>query len=91
MKISDKQIRKAIRESINEMDAVEFFGNLNKKSGEMTPWNPETKMERMQPGRAARANYIPPKGDFKLHTYQDWVQNYKPQGISYQEYMNMKL
>lgn len=91
MNFLDEKIKQAIRESINEMDATEFFSGLNKRNGEITPWNPETKMERMKPSRASRANCVPTKGDFKLHTYQDWVSNYKPQGISYQEYRNIEL
>ena len=86
--MNNNRIREIIRE---EVDALEFFNGINQSNGGLTPWNPETKMERMRPSNASRANYIPPRGDFKLHTYDDWVKNYKPQGISYQQYRDMEL
>jgi hypothetical protein len=86
--MNNKRIKEIIRE---EVDALEFFNGINQQNGGLTPWNPETKMERMRPSNASRANYIPPNKDFKLHSYEDWVKNYKPQGISYQEYRNMEL
>ena len=95
IRMNDKRIKDIIRESIasklNESDAVDFFNGLNKANGGLTPWDSETKMERMHPGNAARANYIPSKGNFKLHSYQDWVKNYKSKGISYSDYMKIKL
>ena len=86
--MNDRRIREIIRE---EVDALDFFNGINQQSGGLTPWNPDTKMERMQPINASRANYMPPRSDFKLHTYADWVKNYKPRGISYSEYMKMEI
>ena len=85
--MDDNRIREIIRE---EVDALEFFGNLN-HGHELTPWNPETKMERMQPTNAARSQGSVPTREFKIHSYQDWIKNYKPQGISYGEYMQMEV
>lgn len=85
--ITNKRIREIIRE---EVDALEFFNNLNKKSGELTPWDASTKMDRMKPSRASCAKYIPSK-EFKLHSYNDWAANYKPNGISYADYMKMEI
>ena len=86
--MNKERIREIIRE---EVDALEFFNGINQQNGGLTPWNPDTKMERMQPSNASRANYIPPKDDFKLHTYADWVKNYKPKGISYKDYIDTVL
>ena len=88
MKMNSKRIREIIRE---EVDALEFFNGINQSNGGLTPWNPSTKMERMQPSNASRANYTPPKKDFRLHSYEDWVTNYKPNGISYRDYIDMKI
>jgi hypothetical protein len=86
--MNSKRIHEIIMEEVNALD---FFNSINKQSGELTPWNPETKMERMQPSNASRANYMPPRSDFKLHTYADWIKNYKPRGISYSEYIKMEI
>jgi hypothetical protein len=86
--MNKERIREIIRE---EVDALEFFNGINQSNGGLTPWDAETKMDRMHPSNASRANYIPPRSDFKLHTYADWVKNYKPKGISYQQYRNMEL
>ena len=85
--MNDKRIREIIRE---EVDALEFFNGINDRNGGLTPWNPDTKMERMQPSRASRANKLP-TNDFRVHSYADWIKNYKPKGISYQEYMKMEI
>jgi hypothetical protein len=88
MKMNSKRIREIIRE---EVDALDFFNGINQENGGLTAWNPETKMERMQPSNASRANYMPPKKDFRLHSYDDWVKNYKPKGISYKDYIDTVL
>ena len=88
MKMNSKRIREIIRE---EVSALDFFNGINQENGGLTAWNPETKMERMQPSNASRANYMPPKKYFRLHSYDDWVKNYKPKGISYKDYIDMVL
>lgn len=86
-KMDDNRIREIIRE---EVDAMKFFDGINRSNGGLTPWNPETKMDRMQPTNASRAKKLP-TNDFKIHSYQDWIRNYKSKGISYGEYMKMDL
>lgn len=85
--MTDGRIREIIRE---EVDALDFFKGINASHG-LTPWGAETKMDRMQPSNAARSQGSIPSREFKLHSYQDWIKNYKPQGISYQEYIKMEL
>lgn len=88
MKIDSKRISEIIREEVNALD---FFNNLNQRSGDLTPWDSETKMDRMRPSNASRSKGSIPTNDFRVHTYQDWVQNYKPKGISYQQYREMEI
>lgn len=92
MNLSKERLHRVIMESINkmDMDVVDAFKDINSRNP-LTPWDPETKMERMRPGNAARAMNIKPAKDFKIHTYDDWVRNYKPQGISWKEYEKMEL
>lgn len=85
--MTDDRIREIIREEVNALD---FFKGINASHG-LTPWDAETKMDRMQPSNAARSQGSIPSREFKLHSYQDWIKNYKPQGISYQEYIKMEL
>ena len=87
MNLSSERIHRAIMESIE--DTVKEFEKINSRH-QLTPWDPATKMDRMRPGKAARAEYKQPK-DFKIHSYDDWVRNYKPQGISWKEYNNIEL
>ena len=87
-KITEERIREIIREEVNALD---FFKGINSERGGLTPWNPETKMERMRPTNASRSQGSVPTNDFKIHSYSDWVKNYKPQGISYREYMQMEV
>lgn len=84
--VSDDRISEIIREEINALD---FFNGLNARSGGLTPWDASTKMERMGPSRAACAQGTIPTRDIKFHSYDDWVRNYKPKGISYKEYMEI--
>lgn len=86
--MNNKRIHEIIMEEVNALD---FFNGINQQSGELTPWNPETKMERMQPSNAARSRGSVPSGEFRIHSYADWIKNYKPQGISYSEYMKMEI
>ena len=88
MKISDKRIRQIIREEINALD---FFKNLNSQSKPLTGWDSSTKMDRMNPGNAARSKGTIPTKDFRIHTVEDWRENYKPKGISYQQYLKIEL
>lgn len=87
MKISSNRIREIIRE---EVDALDFFNDINQQHGSLTPWDAETKMDRMQPSNASRANCMPSR-NVNYHSYADWVKNYKGKGISYQEYMQMDI
>ena len=86
--MTNKRISEIIRE---EVDALDFFQGLNSRSNSLTPWDVDTKMDRMQPSNAMRSKGSMPPREFKMHTYQDWVRNYKPQGISYQQYTEMDL
>lgn len=73
--MNDRRIREIIRE---EVDALDFFNDINKRSGDLTPWNPETKMERMQPGNAARSRGSAPTKDFGvIRGYNDWDKNFR--------------
>ena len=86
--ITSKRISEIIREEVNALD---FFNGLNKSNGGLTPWDASTKMDRMQPSNAMRSNGSMSARDVKYHSYLDWVQNYKPKGISYQQYREMEL
>jgi hypothetical protein len=86
--MNDVRIGEIIRE---EIDALDFFNGINKSNGGLTPWDAESKMDRMQPSNAMRSKGSMSPREFKMHTYQDWVQNYKPKGISYQQYREMEL
>ena len=86
-KMDDNRIREIIRE---EVDALDFFKGINSSHG-LTPWNDETKMARMKPTNAACSQGSVPTREFKIHSYQDWIKNYKPQGISYGEYIKMEV
>ena len=88
MKITSNRISEIIKE---EIDALDFFQGLNNRSNGLTPWDSGGKMDRMQPSNAMRSKGSMPPREFKIHTYQDWVQNYKPKGISYQQYREMEL
>ena len=72
-------------------DMVDFFNSLNKRGGGLTPWGKEGREERFMPSNASRSKGTIPTKDFKIHTYQDWVGNHKPNGVSYAEYMKMEL
>lgn len=92
--ITNRRISEIIRESIEmvcEMDAVDFFSNLNKQNGGLTAWNPATKMDRMQPTSAMKSKGTVPTKPFKMHSRLDWARNYRGKGISYEEYMEMDL
>ena len=85
--MTDDRIREIIRE---EVDALDFFGGINASHG-LTPWDAEGREERFKPSNASRSQGSVPTRDFKVHSYGDWIKNYKPKGISYQEYMKMEL
>ena len=86
--MTNKRISEIIRE---EVDALDFFQGLNSRSNSLTPWDVDTKMDRMQPSNAMRSKGTMAPRDVHYHSYQDWVRNYKPQGISYQQYREMEL
>lgn len=84
-KMDDNRIHEIIRE---EVDALEFFGNLN-HGHELTPWNHETKMDRMHPSRASRSNgSMSPNRDVIYRGYDDWDMNYRDR-MSYPDYCKM--
>ena len=86
--MTNKRISEIIKE---EIDALDFFQGLNNMSNDLTPWDSEDKMDRMQPSRAARSKGSVPTNDFRVHSYADWLQNWKPRGISYSKYMQMEV
>ena len=81
--MNDRRIREIIRE---EVDALDFFNGINQRSGELTPWNPDTKMERMQPSNAARSSGSVPTRDIGvMRGYNDWSKNFRD-AMSYPQY-----
>ena len=88
MRISNDRMREIIRE---EIDALDFFNGINNQNGGLTPWDAETKMDRMQPSNASRSYGNVPTKEFKIHSYQDWLKNYKGKGISYSDYIEMDI
>ena len=77
------RIREIIRE---EVDALEFFNGINQSNGGLTAWNPETKMERMQPSKASRSNGSVPTRDYGImRGYNDWNANFKD-SMTYPQY-----
>jgi hypothetical protein len=95
MRLTEERINQIIEGEIED-----FFRNLNSQS-DWKSWaetdaengisHEEGRRQRFQPGNAACAPYIPSKHDFKLHTYEDWVKNYKPRGITYQQYREIEF
>lgn len=86
--ISDRKIARIIRESIEmvcEMDAVDFFSNLNKQSNGLTPWDSEGKMDRMQPTNAMKSKGTIPTKDYVMRGYNDWNENFRDR-MTYPEY-----
>ena len=88
MILSEERIHRVLMETLD--DTVKEFEKINSRHP-LTPWNPATKMERMKPGNAARSKGTIPSKDFRIHSYDDWKANYKPQGISWEEYKNMEI
>ena len=86
--MTNKRISEIIRE---EIDALDFFQGLNDRSNDLTPWDSEGKMDRMQPSQAARSKGSMPPSEVNYHSYADWLQNWKPRGISYSKYMQMEV
>jgi hypothetical protein len=84
--MTSKRISEIIREEVNALD---FFNDLNSRSNGLTPWDAEGKMDRMQPSNASRSKGSIPTNDFRVHSYADWLQNWKHRGISYSKYMQM--
>ena len=81
--MNDRRIREIIREEVNALD---FFNGINQRSGELTPWNPDTKMERMRPGNAARSKgNIPTKDIGVMRGYNDWNKNFRD-AMTYPQY-----
>ena len=72
----DEIISKSIRDYLIKEVVVDKF----------TPWDPDTKMDRMQPGNAARSKGTAHNGDFGvMRGYNDWKDNFK-QAMSYKDY-----
>lgn len=89
MRLSSARIHKALMESLE--DTVKEFERINSRHP-LTPWDPATKMERMKPTSAQYAECKPPRDpEFKIHSYYDWKTNYRPQGISWEEYKNIEF
>jgi hypothetical protein len=83
MKITDKRISEIIREEVNALD---FFKALNQQSGELTPWDAETKMERMKPTNAMKSKGGIPTRDYGvIRGYNDWSENFRDR-MTYPEY-----
>ena len=81
--ITDKRISEIIKEEVSVLD---FFRDLNNQSGEMKPWNPETKMDRMKPLNAYKSKgSIPTKDYGVIRGYNDWKKNYSGR-MGYPEY-----
>jgi len=81
--MDSKRISEIIRE---EIDALEFFSNLNKQSGELKPWDAATKMDRMKPINAHRSKGSIPTRDYGIiRGYNDWKLNYSDK-ITYPQY-----
>lgn len=98
MRLTEERINQIIEGEIED-----FFRNLNRQS-DWNSWDEtddkngisheEGRRQRFQPINAARAPYIPTPEKYKigkLHTYEDWRDNYKPKGISYQQYKEMEI
>ncbi len=83
MKMNSKRIREIIREEDDELD---FFNGINQENGGLTAWNPETKMERMQPSNAARSRgSVPTKNIGVIRGYNDWDKNFRD-AMTYPQY-----
>ena len=81
--MNSKRIHEIIMEEVNALD---FFNSINQQSGELTPWNPETKMERMQPSNAARSRgSVPTKDIGVIRGYNDWSKNFRD-AMTYPQY-----
>ena len=100
MNLSDGYIGQIIRESIDkvlaeqdgDVDAVDFFNGINRQHGNLTAWNPETKMERMNPGHAARVNggaRFSKGKEPRYHSIKDWQDNYPH--LKWKEYCDLDL
>ena len=75
VKMDDVRIGEIIRE---EIDALDFFNGINKSNGGLTPWDAETKMDRMHPSNASRSNGSVPTRDYGvIRGYNDWRDNFK--------------
>jgi hypothetical protein len=81
--MNDRRIREIIRE---EVDALDFFGGINQRSGGLTPWDSEGKMGRMQPINASRSNgSVPTKDIGVIRGYNDWSKNFRD-AMTYPQY-----
>jgi hypothetical protein len=74
---------------MNDDHPMKTWAETDAENG-LTP--EEGKRLRMQPGNAARATVKPAsKKPYRLHTYVNWRDEFKPKGISYQEYLDIDL
>ena len=73
--MDSKRINEIIKEEIRALD---FLNGLNKSNGGLTPWDAETKMDRMQPSNASRSKgTMPPREYGVIRGYNDWNKNYR--------------
>ncbi len=76
------RIDRIIRESIED-----FLNGLNANGG-LTPWDAETKMDRMRPSNASRSKGTVPTRDYGvIRGYNDWRDNFK-NVMDYPSYCN---
>lgn len=71
--MTNKRISEIIKE---EIDALDFFQGLNNRGNDLTPWDSEGKMDRMQPSNAARSKGNMPPREYIPRGYNDWKENY---------------
>ncbi len=78
--IMENRIDRFIRESIED-----YFNDLNSMD-ELTPWDSETKMDRMKPINAHRSRGSVPTRDYGvIRGYKDWKENFE-NVMKYPEY-----
>lgn len=74
------RIDEIIKETINNYIVNETVVD------KFTPWDPESKMDRMQPSNASRSQGTAPTNDYgTIRGYNDWKDNFK-HIMGYREY-----
>ena len=91
MRISEKRLNQVIKESINKVlreGVVDTFTPYSKEQAAINKaaignvGNPSYDAANKANTKAKNTNY---------HSYNDWVVNYKPKGISWAEYNSMEI